>query len=329
MRYLLSRIGFYLVAAWASITLNFFVPRLAPGDPAEALLIRLEQRGPVAPGALEAIRAAFGLNTNEPIWVQYFSYLRNLLTGNLGISVTNYPQAVTTVLGQNIAWTLVLGGVAVIISFFIGCLLGMVMAWRRNSILDTTLSPLMTFLSGIPYFWLALIIVYVFGFTLNLFPFADGYDAASYTMGWNIDFISDAAFHAVLPAITIVLSSISGWMLTMRNSMITTLSEDYIMMARAKGLTERRIIFLYAARNAVLPNITGFAISLGFIVSGQLLTEIVFNYPGIGFSLLKAVEGRDYQLVQGVFLLITLGVLGANFLVDLLYTVLDPRVRRG
>lgn len=328
MRYVFSRICFYVVAAWASITLNFFVPRLAPGDPAEALLLRLEQRGPVSPATLTALQAAFGVKTSDPIWQQYLDYLRNLLTGNLGLSVTNYPHPVTEVLGQNIMWTLVLGGVAVIISFGIGSLLGMVMAWKRNSALDTVLSPFMTFLSGIPYFWLALIIVYIFGFSLNWFPFADGYDADMVEMGWNLDFISNAATHAILPALTIVLSSISGWMLTMRNSTITTLSEDYILMARAKGLTRRRTMFIYAARNAILPNITGFAISLGFIVSGQLLTEIVFNYPGIGFSLLKAVEGRDYSLVQGVFLLITLAVLGANLLVDLLYTVLDPRVRR-
>jgi peptide/nickel transport system permease protein len=221
-----------------------------------------------------------------------------------------------------------LGGVAVIISFALGCLFGIITAWKRGSALDTFLSPAMNFLSAIPYFWLALFTLFIFAYSLDWFPLTGGgYDAANLNPGWSIDFISSAIQYAVLPAFTLVISSLAGWMLTMRNSMITTLSEDYVLMAKAKGLSEGRVMFRYAARNAILPNITGFAIAIGAIVGGQLLTEMVFSYPGIGYALLQAVNQQDYAMVQGVFLIITLVVLCANFLADLLYAFLDPRVR--
>ena len=326
MRHILRRIIFYLIALWASITLNFFIPRLAPGDPAQALMGRFERQGPISPSALKALQTAFGIDTHDPLWVQYLGYLHNLLTGNLGLSFTYYPTAVIDVISQDIRWSLVLGSVSVIISFSLGCLIGIFIAWRRGSIFDATISPLMTFLSAIPYFWLALIILYFFGFQLGWFPFADGYDT-TLNVGWNFPFIISAIYHAILPALTLIISSIAGWMLVMRNSMITTLNEDYVLMAQAKGLSSRRIIFAYAARNAILPNITGFALAIGFVVSGQLLTEIVFSYPGIGFSLLQAVQGQDYPLLQGIFLVIALAVMGANFLADMFYAALDPRVR--
>ncbi|GCF06481.1 ABC transporter permease [Dictyobacter arantiisoli] len=327
MRHLFRRILFYILAIWISVTLNFFIPRLAPGNPAEAMLTRLERRGPISPATQKALEAAFGVNTTDSLWLQYGKYLNNLLHGNFGISYIEYPTPVITIIGQNIVWTLILGAVAVIISFALGCLLGVIMAWKRGSFVDTFLAPAMTFLSAIPYFWLALIILYVFGFTLNWFPFSDGYDT-SLDVGWNSAFIFSAVYHAILPALTIVLSSIAGWLLVMRNTMITTLSEDYVLMANAKGLTKGRVMFFYAARNAILPNITGFALALGTIVGGQLLTEIVFSYPGIGFSLLQAVQGQDYPLLQAIFLFIALAVLGANFLADLAFVALDPRVRQ-
>jgi peptide/nickel transport system permease protein len=185
----------------------------------------------------------------------------------------------------------------------------------------------MTFVSAIPYFWMALLILYIFGFTLGWFPLSGGYDELNVDPGFTLDFIVSVIQHAILPALTIIIASLAGWMLTMRNSMITTLSEDYVLMARAKGLSSWYIMFAYAARNAILPNITNFALSIGFIVGGQLLTEMVFSYPGIGLALLNAVDGQDYALVQAIFLLVTLAVLGANFLADLLYSFLDPRVR--
>jgi peptide/nickel transport system permease protein len=186
----------------------------------------------------------------------------------------------------------------------------------------------MNFLSAIPYFWLALLTLYLFSYSLSWFPLSGGYDSADIDPGWTFDFVGSVIQHAFLPALTLIISSLAGWMLTMRNSMITTLSEDYVSMARAKGLSEGRVMFWYAARNAVLPNITGFAIAIGAIVGGQLLTEMVFSYPGIGYALLQAVNQQDYAMVQSIFLIITLAVLGANFLADMLYAVLDPRVRQ-
>jgi peptide/nickel transport system permease protein len=274
------------------------------------------------------LEIAFGIN-HDPLWSQYLQYLNNLLHGNLGVSITYFPTPVSVVISQEIPWTLLLVGISLVISFVLGTLIGMLVAWRRNSGLDGILSPLFTFLSAIPYFWLALILLYLLGYVLNWFPINGGYDTSSTVPDWSPDFIFSAIQHAILPAFTIVISSIAGWLLGMRNTMITTLSEDYVMMAEAKGLSQRRIMMMYAARNAILPNITSFALSVGFVVSGALLTEIVFSYPGVGYALYQAAENLDYSLLQGLFLIIYIAVLGANFLADLLYVALDPRVRLG
>lgn len=325
MQYLLRRIGFYLIAFWASLTLNFLIPRLMPGDPVLLLMAKLQGR--VDPASIQALRIAFGVNTHLSIVQQYAQYLGNLAHGNLGISITYFPMPVAAVIAQSLPWTLVLVGTAAVISFLVGTLLGTLAAWRRGSWLDTTLAPALTFLSAIPYFWLALIVLFALGFSVRLFPLTGSYDLAT-DPGFNLPFIVGASYHAILPALTIVISSLAGWMLGMRNAMLSTLGEDYVLMAKAKGLSDRRVMLMYAARNAVLPNITGFALSLGFVVGGALLTEIIFSYPGIGFALLQAVQSEDFPLMQGIFLVITVAVLGANFLADILYVVLDPRVRQ-
>ena len=328
MRHLLRRAGFYLIALWAAVTFNFIIPRLMPGDPAEAYIARL-QTLQITRAQIAAIRAEFGVNPNIPIWQQYFNYLNGLLHGNLGIATSQFPSQVTDILRQSLPWTIGLVGAALILSFFIGTLVGMLIAWRRGSWYDTAVPPILTFLSAVPYFWMALALIYIFGVGLSWFPTDSAYDVFSVTPGWNMDFISSVIQHAILPVITLVIGTLAGWVLTMRNTMITTLSEDYVLMAQAKGLPERRVMLHYAARNAILPSITSFSISLGLVVSGSLLTEIVFNYPGIGFALYKAVQGDDYALVEGCFLVIALAVLIANFASELVYTFLDPRVRRG
>ena len=327
MRHLLRRLGIYLLAIWAAVTSNFFLPRLAPGNPADVVFNRLSQHGTVSLATKKALEAQFGLNTSDPLWLQYVKYLGNLLHGNLGVSVTYFPASVGDVIGQNIRWTLVLLSVSVLLSFALGTLIGVLMAWNHGSALDTLLSSAMTFLYSILYPWLALVMVYFLGFKLGWFPFSDGYDATNTTQGWNLDFLLSAGQHALLPALTIIISTIAGWMLTMRNSMITTLSEDYMLMARAKGLTSRRVMFAYAARNAILPSVTGFAIAIGAVVGGQLLVEIVFSYPGIGFALYQGIQNQDYSLADGILLLIIIATVVMNLIVDLLYTVLDPRTR--
>jgi len=329
MRYLLRRIGFYLAALWASATINFILPRLMPGDPAEAYITNLQGQGPITPNTLNAIKIQFGLS-NDPLWVQYFQYLNNLLHGNLGIAISHYPAQVTQVLAADLPWTLGLVGVATVISFVLGTVLGVIVSWKRNSWLDTVFTPLLTFFSAIPYFWLALGLVYTFGVILTVLPLGGGYDTftGNVEMGWNANFAFSVAQHAILPATAIVISSIAGWVLSMRNTLVTTLSEDYVLMAQAKGLPDRQVMFAYAARNAILPSITGFGMAIGFVVGGSLLTEIVFTYPGIGFDLLTAIRRLDYALIEGIFLVIALTMLVANLLSELAYIWLDPRVRR-
>ncbi|HLZ57573.1 MAG TPA: ABC transporter permease [Ktedonosporobacter sp.] len=330
MRYLLRRLGFYVAALWAAATINFFIPRLMPGDPAAAFIAKIQQRGAsvLSPNMINAVRLQFG-ESDEPLWIQYFKYLNNLLHGDMGISISQFPSRVSQVLITDLPWTLALVGLSVIISFVLGTLLGVVVSWRRGGWLDTVLTPLLTFFSAIPYFWLALSLVYILALSLNWLPLGGGYDTLNpdLQVGWNSDFVLSVLQHAFLPAFTIVIASLAGWMLGMRNASITTLSEDYVLMARAKGLPERRVMLAYAARNAILPSITSFGLQLGFVVAGSLVTEIIFNYPGIGFTLYTAIISLDYSMIEGVFLIIALAILAANFLAEIAYVLLDPRVR--
>ena len=327
MRHVFRRVGIYLLAIWAALTVNFFLPRIAPGNPAEVVYNRLSQRGPVSPATLKALEIQFGVNSTDPLWAQYLAYLNNLLHGNLGISTNYYPTPVTSIIAQDIPWTLALLTMSVALSFTLGTLLGIFVAWKRGTAFDTITSSVMTFFYSILYPWLALMAVFFIGYSLGWFPFSDGYDV-SLSPGWNLDFLLSAAYHAILPALTLIISTVAGWMLTMRNSMITTLSEDYVLMAQAKGLTQRRVMFAYAARNAILPSVTGFAIALGAVVGGALLVEIVFSYPGIGYALFQAIQSQDYFLADGILLLVIVATVVMNLLVDLLYTALDPRVRQ-
>jgi peptide/nickel transport system permease protein len=324
--FLLRKAGFYLVALWAALTVNFFIPRLMPGDPVEIMISKLGQKGPVSPETRASIEAMLGTDSNQPLWGQYLDYLSGLATGDLGVSVTFFPASVSDIIGQTLPWTIGLIGLATIISFLVGVGLGTLAGWKRGSWLDS-LIPVTTMFQSVPYFWLALILLFLFGSIWPLFPLNGGYDVYNVTPGWNGPFIGSVIYYGTLPALTIIISSVGGWMLGMRNMMVSTLSEDYMLTAEAKGLRNGRIMRRYAARNAVLPSISGFAISLGFVVAGSIVTEAVFSYPGIGSALLQAVGGNDYALMQGIFLIITLSVLGANLLVDLLYSVIDPRTR--
>jgi peptide/nickel transport system permease protein len=214
----------------------------------------------------------------------------------------------------------------VIISFALGTALGVVATWRRGGWLDSVMPPVLVFLGAFPYFWLAMVLLYVFGFRLGALPLRHAY-SDMLAPAWSAEFLLSVMKHMVLPASAIVIATLGGWMLSMRSTMVGVLAEDYITMAHAKGLSQKRIMFHYAARNALLPNVTGFGMALGFVLSGSLLTEIVFSYPGQGYLLIQAVRNQDYPLMQGIFLTITLAVLGANLLVDILYVWLDPRAR--
>jgi peptide/nickel transport system permease protein len=326
MSYFLRKIGFYAVALWAALTLNFAIPRMLPGNPVDILLAKLQQRGgQITPETRKAYALLLGGDDSQPLWRQYLDYLGNLFKGDLGVSVSYYPAPVSEVIGQSLPWTVVLVGLATVIAAVLGVALGAFVGWKPGTWLDS-LIPATTLLAAVPYFWLALLLTYLLARVLGWFPLQGGYDVVL-TPGWNPEFIASAIQYGFLPALTIVLASIGGWLLGMRNMMVSTLSEDYILTAEAKGLSPRKILRSYASRNAVLPSVAGFALSLGFVVSGSVITEQVFSYPGIGGRLLGAVSNNDYALMQGLFLFITLAVLGANLVVDLLYGLIDPRTR--
>jgi peptide/nickel transport system permease protein len=327
VRYILRKLGFYLVAAWVALTLNFLLPQLIPGNPVEALLTKMSQAGPVPPGEDQVLTKLLGLGTGN-IFARYWQYVDGIVHLRLGLSISSFPTPVSAEIGSSIYWTLVLVGTATVISFVLGITLGALAGWKRGSRFEAII-PSTTLLTAMPYFWLALILVFLFANNVwHIFPQGQGYNTNStIAVGWNLRFIGSAVQHAILPALTIVVSSVGGWLLGMRNMMVSTLSDDYVVAAEAKGLQPRRIMIGYAARNAVLPSVSGFAISLGFVVSGAIALEYVFSYPGIGFQLVTAVGNDDYPLMQGIFLVITLAVLGANLIVDLLHGFIDPRTR--
>jgi peptide/nickel transport system permease protein len=324
MPYLLRRLAFYLVAAWVAITLNFFIPRAVPGNPAEIILSKYPDLTPSAFKALEQmIGGAVGTGS---LWSQYLHYWGDVFHFNFGVDLNEFPTPVSQILDQAIPWTLILVGTATVIAFLLGTGLGILAGWRHGGWLDRSL-PVWMFFQAAPYFFVALVLVDFFALQHHWLPVGQGFNGEVTSPGWTWSFLSNALEHSLLPAFTIVLTSVAGWMLQMRNVMITTISEDYVIAAQAKGLSRRRIIFTYAARNALLPQLQGFGLALGFVVSGALIMEIVFSYPGIGYLLLEAVQNKDFPLMQAIFLVITFAVLVANLVVDLIIVFFDPRAR--
>lgn len=328
LRYLSRRFAVLALTLWFAVTVNFALPRLMPGDPVQTKLATIPGISPFARTALEK---QFGLDTHQSIVGQYFSYLGQILTGNLGRSFTYYPTTVSSMIRQSLPWTLGMVGFATLLAAALGCSLGMVAAWRRgsaggnrNARLDTFLVPLGVMFGATPPFWLATLLVYFVAFKLGWFPIGGSRTpGAAGGLSGTVDVLK----HAVLPAFTLTLVSLGGWVLLMRNSMLTVLNEDFVKFARAKGLPNRTVAFRYAARNAILPVFTQFAMALGIVVGGQVFIEIVFSYQGIGYWLLQGVLNEDYPLMQGIFLIITVTLLVANFLADALYVLVDPRLR--
>jgi peptide/nickel transport system permease protein len=324
VRIFVRRIGFYLVAAVAAVTLDFFIPRMVPGDPVLTALAQM--KGTVPPQAIKALELQYGAGTGGGLWDQYVHFWYMILHGNLGVSMSSGQAPVTHVIAQHLYWTVILVGLATVISFVLGTLIGTLAAWKRGSWLESLL-PVTTFLQAMPYFFLATLLVLIFSVHLKWFPAINGYDYTNSTIGFNWKFVKDAVYHGMLPAFTIVGASLAGWIIGMRNMVVTVRDEDYVLLAEAEGLPQRRVVW-YAARNAILPQVSSFAMALSFVVGGSVLTEIVFSYPGIGFILLSAVKSLDYSLVQGIFLVITMVVLAANFVADIVYVALDPRTRQ-
>ncbi len=294
-----------------------------PGNAASAIMARAQ--GQMNPQAIHALELAFGVNTGQNLWQQYWGYLGNTLTGHFGISFTYFPEPVIQVIGSTLPWTLFLIGFSTIVSFVIGTGLGIFAGWRRGTVIADAVPIGFTLIASMPYFWVALALLYVFGFTLGWFPIAHSFNV-NQSLGFNLSSLGSIFYYAALPMVSIVVTSLGGWTLGMRNNLVSILSEDYITLGQMKGLPEREIMMNYGARNAMLPQITSFAMSLGFVVGGAILTEIVFSYPGIGYALYQAVTNSDYPLMQAIFLIIVSAVLIANLIVDIFYSRLDPRV---
>ncbi|TGG93909.1 ABC transporter permease [Natronospirillum operosum] len=325
MYFFLRRLGFYLAAFVVACTFNFLLPRMMPGDPVQIMFA--QSGSTLGPEAMDALRATFGF-VEGPIWQQYLIYLKSVFNWDLGLSVSFYPFSVNDVIGTALPWTLLLVGLSTLISFSLGSLLGIYAAWRRGGLFDSIVSPLALVMQSIPAVVLSILALFVFAVMLGWFPVGRAY-GLDHDPAWSFAFVASVAHHAVLPLITLITVQVGGFLVTIRNNMINLLGEDYINMGRAKGLGDTAVMFRYGARNALLPSVTSFAMAFGFIVAGSLITEVIFNYPGLGRLLFNGINARDYPLIQGLLLIITVATLAANFIADLVYVVLDPRLRRS
>ncbi len=321
MRYVARRLGLFVLTLWAALTVNFLIPRLMPGDEATSVLSRMKG---VNPAALHALQVEFGINTDQNIVVTYFQYLGNCLTGQFGLTAARVP--VMTDIMDKLPWTLGLVGVTTVIAFVIGTMIGVLSAWRRGGRLDNILPPLLFIVSTLPVFFVALVLLYVFAVTLGWLPLESNYSLTA-TPSLSLGFIWDVIAHAILPAATLVIVTAGSWIYTMRNNMVTTLAEDYVRMARAKGLPGWRIMIDYAARNAILPNLTGFAMQLGYVLGGSILVEYTFSYPGLGYLFYTGTTDHDLPLQSALFLVYTLAILICVLIADFASALLDPRTR--
>lgn len=324
-RLLKAALTIYLVS-----TLTFFLIRLMPGNPVDVYINTLiSQYGFSYQDAANQAAALFAFNPNEPLLAQYRDYLQALAHGDFGKSITSPGTTVTSIIATYLPWTLFSTGLGLLLSFALGVLLGMLTAYRRERPIDHLLTALGSFFQSVPNYLVAIVIVVFFGVRLGWFPIAEmrGAYSPGVQPSLSVTFIKDALYHASLPIATYVLTTIGSWLLLMKSSTIATLGEDFVTVARARGLKDGRIMSAYVGRNAILPLFTQAAIAAGFVVGGAVVIEQIFQYQGIGYILLQAINQRDYPIMQGIFLIITFAVVLANVLADLLYSRLDPRIR--
>jgi peptide/nickel transport system permease protein len=323
MRYLAKRGALFLLTLWAALTVNFAIPRLMPGNEAQAVLGTF--RG-ANPGALHALEIQFGTGVHQSLLTSYFQYLGNCLTGQFGVTAQGVP--VMHEILSKLPWTLGLVGVTTVLAFVIGTVAGIASAWRRGGRLDAILPPTLFIVSTVPVFFVGLLLIYVFAVRLNWLPLSGNYSVGA-TPSFSLSFIGDVLKHALLPGLSLVIVTAGLWVYSMRNNMITTVAEDYVKMGRAKGLTDRRVMFDYAGRNAILPNLTGFAMQIGYVLGGSIVVEYLFSYPGLGYLFYTSTTDHDLPLMQGLFLVYTLAVLICVVIADLVTAVLDPRTREA
>lgn len=325
--YVAKRFGALVLVIVVAVTLNFLVPRLNPANPIEARMYELAAQGGVSTGDMKAMIAAYNqkFGFDQPLWLQYVRYWRQLFVGNLGVSVANFPEKVTTELARALPWTIGLLLTATVLSFSIGSLLGALMAWRVSRIAEIAV-PLFMALSAIPFYLLGIALIFILAVIWAVLPSGGAY-GFQYTLGLNWAVIGSILKHSILPAFSIVLGGIGLWGLGMRGMMITTMGEDYMKMAEFKGLSGARRFFLYGLRNAILPQTTALAINLAHLMGGAVLVEVVFDYPGVGNLLYQAIQQNDYFVIQGVVLLVIIAVAVGLFFLDVAYPLIDPRIR--
>jgi peptide/nickel transport system permease protein len=319
-----------IVTIWAVITFTFFLVRLMPGNPVDVYVdFLINQQNMTHDEAYSRAASQFRFDPNASPVTQYIEYMGQLLQGDLGESITSSGTRVIDQISRYLPWTIFSVGLGLLISFTLGVTLGTVMAYKRNTLVDHVLSFVASILSAVPNYIWGLLILIVLGVQLQWFNIGElrGTFDPDVTAGFTLEFISSVLRHAILPVTVYVLGSVGGWMLNMRNSTISTLGEDYVNVARARGLTSSRILLAYVGRNAALPMFTLLAINIGFIIGGSVIIEELFVYKGIGSFLFWSITQRDYTSMQGVFLIITISVVVSNLLADLLYSRLDPRVR--
>lgn len=326
-RFFLRRVGAYLIVAWAAVTLNFIIPRFMPGDPAEAVLRRIQFNTGRVPSTseIEAVRRIYG-DPQKNIIGQYIDYWSGVLKFDFGVSTTSYPTPVSELILQALPWTVFLVGATTLIAWLIGTALGALMGWKPGNLFDSIFAPVTTFFHAFPGFWLGLVLLWIFAIKLEWFPVSGGYDPnVPYSLG-NFWFVLSVIFYGALPMFALIFIGFNGWLFSMRNVMVATVTEDYVLLARAKGLKESTILTHYAARNALLPNVTGLAMAIGGVIGGTVLIEAVFTYPGMGFLLQNAITQHDFPTMQTVLLMLTACAIVANFVADSIYVLLDPRV---
>jgi peptide/nickel transport system permease protein len=325
--YIIKRFGIFLLIVWVAATVNFFIPRLGSASPIEdKLMTQAATGGYLQQGVKEMVQeyeAKFGLD--KPLYIQYFTYLNDVIHFDFNYSIANYPRRVVDILMEGLPWTMGLLTMTTAIAFVAGNVLGALLGWPRSPRWLHFLMPPLLALHALPFFLLGLILVYVFAFTFQVLPLYGGFTAGTIPT-WSTEFALDVASHAVLPALSIVLVSIGGWALGMRAMMVTTQGEDFTNFADAKGLRPRTIFFHYSIRNAMLPQVTALALVLGQILSGAVLVEVIFGYPGIGTVLFQAIRGSDFFLVQGIVFVVIISIGIATFVLDLVYPLLDPRI---
>jgi peptide/nickel transport system permease protein len=313
-------------------SLIFFLVRLLPGSPVEVYINTLMgQYGYTYDVAADQARSIFSVDADKPLAIQYVDYLTNVAQGDLGQSFLSPGVPVTEIIYKYLWWTLFSVGIGLLIAFTTGVVFGMIMAYRRNSAIDHIFSVAASLFHSVPSYLFGIMVIVFFGVRLDWLPIADmrGSLSSGQEVEFSYAFFQDALYHAALPILTYALTGLGAWMLLMKSSTLAALEEDFVTAARARGISERRIAIRYVGRNAILPLFTQLTIAIGFVVGGSFLVEPIFQYQGIGYTLFKAIQSRDYPLLQGIFLVITTSVVIANLVADLLYTRLDPRIRKS